>query len=319
MSPEFSLIEKYFRRAVTDANTDLGIGDDAALIQVSAGHQLVVSTDMSVAGIHFFLNAQAFDIGWKSLAVNVSDMAAMGAKPRWATLALALPEANEAWLKDFAEGFFACADAFNIALIGGDTTHGPLNISVTIMGEVAIGQALLRSAAQEGDDIWVSGVLGKAAMGLQFILEALELTSLEQETCLQALHRPQPRVQLGLALSSLAHSCIDVSDGLLADLNHILQASKLGADIYLEDIASLPTMVHRLHEPLLQQAILAGGDDYELCFTAPVKNREAILALSDRLGLPLSRIGTTTTSPSLNVFYQNKPLAINHLGYDHFA
>jgi thiamine-monophosphate kinase len=319
VSPEFSLIEKYFTRAVTDPSVDLSIGDDAALVQVSAGKQLVVSTDMSVAGIHFFPDTAAFDIGWKSLAVNVSDMAAMGAQPKWVTLALALPDNNEVWLKDFSEGFFACADAFNIALIGGDTTHGPLNISVTIMGEVAIGQALLRSCALEGDDIWVSGVLGRAAMGLQCLLKTLELTDLEQASCLQALHRPQPRVQLGLALCNLAHSCIDVSDGLLADLNHILQASKLGADIYLEKITSLATLAHRLHEPLLQQAILAGGDDYELCFTAPVENRATILALSDKLDLPLSIIGTVTASQSLNVFYQNKPLAINHLGYDHFA
>ncbi|MGV3580836.1 MAG: thiamine-phosphate kinase [Methylophilus sp.] len=317
MKSEFNLIHQYFARPSFQA--DLGVGDDAALLRVSDGHQLAVSSDMLVAGTHFFEDCEPYHIGWKSLAVNVSDMAAMGAKPKWATLAIALPEVNEAWLAEFSRGFFACADAFNVDLIGGDTTHGPLNISVTIMGEVEAGKALVRSGAEAGDDIWMSGVLGNAALGLQYLLKNIDLTEAEQEVCLQDLHMPQPRVSLGLALSGLATSCIDISDGLLADLSHILDASKLGADIHLDQVACLPTMKHRLQETIVKQAVLAGGDDYELCFTAPAKNSSAIQSLSEQLSLPLTCIGKVTKDSTLNVFYEKQPLTINKLGYDHFA
>lgn len=317
MASEFSLIQKYFNQ--TSSQVDLSIGDDAALFRVKSGYQVAISTDMLVAGTHFFEDCAPYYIGWKSLAVNVSDMAAMGAKPKWATLAIALPEVNEAWLAEFSRGFFACAEAFNVDLIGGDTTHGPLNISVTIMGEVETGKALVRSGAKAGDDIWISGVLGNAALGLQCLLKNIDLTEAEQEICLQDLYMPQPRVSLGLALSGLATSCIDVSDGLLADLSHILSASKLGADIHLDQVACLPTMKHRLQEAIVKQAVLAGGDDYELCFTAPAKNSSAIQALSEQLSLPLTCIGKITKDSTLHVFYEKQPLAINTLGYDHFA
>ena len=322
MSAEFSLIKQYFTRPTSQ--TDLGVGDDAALLQVTAGHQLAISTDMSVVGTHFFHDASPYDIGWKSLAVNISDMAAMGANPKWATLSIALPNVNEDWLKSFSAGFFDCASAFHVDLIGGDTTRGTLNINVNIMGEVPIGEAITRSGAQAGDDIWVSGQLGHAALGLAQLQNKVTLVESERNFCLQALHRPEPRVSLGLALRKVAHSCIDISDGLLADLSHILKASKLqasniGATLQLENIPCLHSMKSRIQESNIQQAVLAGGDDYELCFTAAQNQREIILALATKLDLRLTRIGSMNASGKLTVMFENQPINITQLGYEHFA
>lgn len=317
MTPEFNLIQQYFTRPTPTA--DLGIGDDAALIQISTGHQLAVSVDMSVVGTHFFADCAPYYIGWKSLAVNVSDLAAMGATPKWATLAIALSSTDPAWLSKFSRGFFACADAFNIALIGGDTTRGPLNISVQIMGEVPIGQALTRHGAQVGDDVWVSGHLGSAALGLAHLQQKIILDEAVLPQCLQALHAPQPRVALGLALRGIAHSCIDVSDGLLADLGHILKASNLGAQLQLEHMPCLDAFKAQLQAPHIQPAVLAGGDDYELCFTAPVKQRDAIDKLSSQLSLPLTCIGKVTPAGALNVVYHQQALNLTRMGFDHFA
>lgn len=322
MSAEFNLIKQFFTRP--SPNTDLGIGDDAALIQVSAGHQLAISSDMSVSGTHFFHDADSHDIGWKALAVNISDMAAMGAQPKWATLSIALPEVNNDWLGAFTKGFFECAQAFNVDLIGGDTTRGPLNISVTIMGEAPIGKALKRSNVQDGDDIWVSGALGHAALGLAHLQKTITLDQDEEQVCLQSLHKPMPRVNLGLALRNIAHSCIDISDGLLADLRHQLNASntatpKIGASLQLENMPCLPSIHKRLQTPSVQQAILAGGDDYELCFTASPAQRETVVALSEQLNLRLTRIGNINTTGELTVSFNNSPLNLSSLGYDHFA
>jgi len=317
MTAEFDLIKQFFTRAT--AHTDLGIGDDAALIQVTKGHQLAISSDMSVVDTHFFAEAAPYDIGWKSLAVNVSDMAAMGATPKWATLSIALAEIDTAWLHDFSAGFFDCADAFNIALIGGDTTRGTLNINVTIMGEVLIGKALTRSGAQAGDDIWVSGQLGHAALGLAHLQNKMSLDDNERDLCLQALHQPQPHVALGIALRDIANSCIDVSDGLLADLGHILNASQLGATIQLGRCPCLPSIQARLHKQEIQQAVLAGGDDYALCFTAPENKRDSILALAQPLGVTLTRIGTTNQTEELTVSFNTQDLNITQLGYEHFG
>ncbi len=317
MSPEFNLIAKYFTRAAPSA--DLGVGDDAALLRVSEGHQLAISVDMLVAGTHFFHDAAPYDIGWKSMAVNISDMAAMGATPKWATLAIALPEINEAWLAEFSRGLFACAESLNVDLIGGDTTRGPLNISVQIMGEVPTGKALRRDGAQPGDDIWVSGQLGNAALGLAHLQGKTKLDNQVAESCLLALHQPMPRVALGLALRGKANSCIDISDGLLADLGHILEASNLGASLALENIACHDHLRSHLDQPMIQQCMLAGGDDYELAFTAPQSQRQAIQALGRELNLPLSLIGNTTKKPSLQVTYQQQILDISKKGFDHFG
>jgi len=271
MTAEFNLIQKYFTKPT--AQTDLGIGDDAALIRCKEGYQLAISTDMSVVCTHFFEDTAPYNIGWKALAVNVSDMAAMGAQPKWATLSIALPNADESWIAEFSRGLFDCAQAFNIDLIGGDTTRGPLNISIQILGETPTNQALIRGGATAGDDIWVSGNLGNAALGLAHLMQSQAKKSAPKENqilsddtlaqCLKALHTPQPRVALGLALRGLANSCIDISDGLLADLNHILEQSsatvqKLGAAIELDQIPCLSAFKNNLEQVNIQQAILAG-------------------------------------------------------------
>ena len=324
MPSEFNLIQQYFTRPSPQA--DLGVGDDAALVRVSEGNQLVISTDMSVAGTHFLHDCAPYNIGWKALAVNVSDMAAMGAQPKWATLAISLPEVNQDWLAEFSRGFFACANSFNIDLIGGDTTRGPLNISVTILGEAPAGKALKRSGAQVGNDIWVSGQLGSAALGLAHLQGKVQLTNKlvnELDTCLKALNTPSPRIALGLALRGVASSCIDVSDGLLADLGHILQASNLGAAIDLEKIPCIELLKNNLDHPQFQELLIVGGDDYELCFTAPQTKREEINALRKQLNLQISLIGNTriahiSNTSGLQVYYKNNQITLLKQGFDHF-
>ena len=314
---EFNLIAKYFTRPAKHA--DLGVGDDAALIRVTQGQQLAISADMLVAGTHFFHDASPYSIGWKSLAVNVSDMAAMGAQPKWATLAIALPEVNEPWLTEFSQGFFACAQAFNVDLIGGDTTRGPLTLSVQIMGEVPRGKAIQRNGAKAGDDIWASGVIGSAALGLAHLQGKVNLTEPTTSHCLTALTTPTPRVALGLALRGVANSCIDISDGLTADLSHILKASNLGAKLTLEDIHCDDYLRTRLNDGNIQQCILAGGDDYELLFTAPKSQRDHIQQLSQQLELPISLIGEATPQLGLVVSHHQQTLDITKKGFDHFG
>lgn len=286
MAREFDLIRRYFARPTPSAI--LGPGDDGALLQPSPGQQLVVSTDMLVAGTHFFPDTPPDDLGWKTLAVNVSDLAAMGATPRWATLAASLPEADENWIAAFAAGFFACAHHFGLDVVGGDTTQGPLNFCVTVLGEVPPGAALRRSGASLSDDIWVSGQPGLAALGLRFLQQGIELPDTWKSRCLSALHRPHPRVDLGLALRGKASAAIDVSDGLLADLGHIAEASGLMAELSLDALPALPEGVD--HDTALA-CQLAGGDDYELCFTAAPSQRETLTTLAALLALPLTRIG----------------------------
>lgn len=314
---EFNLIAKYFTRPTP--NADLGVGDDAALLRVQDGHQLAISVDMLVAGTHFFLDTPPYEIGWKSLAVNISDMAAMGAAPKWATLAIALPEVDEPWLAEFSRGLFACADKFKVDLIGGDTTRGPLNICVQIMGEVPTNKALRRDGANLDDDIWVSGKLGSAAMGLAYLQGKATLTGSVVTDCLQALHMPTPRINLGLALRNIANSCIDVSDGLLADLAHILKASNLGATLNLDNIPCHDFLQGQLDDPVIRQNILAGGDDYELVFTAPKSQRNTIIQLSLQLNLALSLIGETTQKQGLQVLYKQQKINILKKGFDHFG
>ncbi|WP_126447471.1 thiamine-phosphate kinase [Sulfuricystis multivorans] len=311
MPCEFALIDRYFRRPPRHAV--LGVGDDAAIVRPSPGCELVISTDMLVAGTHFFANDDPEALGWKTLAVNVSDIAAMGAQPRWAVIAAALPTANETWLEKFASGLFACADAFGIDIVGGDTTRGPRNFCVTIFGEVPQGMALMRSGAHLYEEIWVSGMPGRAALGLAHLQGRIVLTEPALSVCLAALHRPQPRLELGLALRGLASAAIDVSDGLLADLGHLLEASRLSATLRLERLpASGPE----------REAYLAGGDDYELIFTASPEHHAAIEGLSKRLGLPLTCIGKTEAGEAgrLTVLdASGKPVEVKQRGYDHFA
>ena len=311
MPSEFTLINRYFRRPTS--HTVLGVGDDGAIVRPTPGMELVISTDMLVANTHFLADANPEDLGWKTLAVNVSDMAAMGATPRWALLAAALPEATESWIERFATGFFACADAFGVDIIGGDTTKGPRNFCVTIFGEVPPGAALLRSAARSGDEIWVSGQPGRAALGLAHLQGRHTLSEPALSNCLTALHRPQPRVALGLALRGLATAAIDVSDGLLADLGHILEESQLGASLR---ITGLP-------DPGIERDCwLAGGDDYELVFTVPAKCHSEVPILADRLSLALTCIGVTDNNePGTLVVMDGggRQIEVGQRGYDHFA
>jgi thiamine-monophosphate kinase len=314
---EFDLIRRYFTRATPSAL--LGVGDDAALLKVSDGKVLVVSTDMLVSGTHFLPDADPFLLGHKTLAVNLSDMAAMGATPRWATLAIALPEAGEAWLEKFSAGFFALAQHYGVELIGGDTTRGPLNLCVTIFGEVPAQQALLRSGAQVGDEVWVSGTLGDAALALAHLQGRIKLSASDYAACAPALHQPQPRVALGLALHGFANSAIDISDGLLADLGHILDASQVAARL---DFSALPvSSVLRgyLQQPLGKQCALSGGDDYELCFTAPGARHAELLGIAARLELPLTCIGRIVAGLGCLVHdAAGDPLNVEASGYDHF-
>lgn len=316
MTSEFDLISRYFSRPTPQA--DLGVGDDAALMRVSPGMQLAVSADMLVAGTHFFSDTDPRKLGWKSLAVNLSDLAAMGAQPRWATLALALPGADEAWLSAFSQGFFDCAEQFGVDLVGGDTTRGPLTISVQIMGEVPLGAALRRDAAEAGDDIWVSGQLGGAALALAALQN--KTSPFGCEDGIASLHTPQPRVSLGLALRGLAHAAIDISDGLLADLGHILERSDCGAELLFAELPRPPALDAMLSTVLGRRCLLAGGDDYELCFTAAPSGREAIAALSLQLRLPLTRVGRIIAALGLSVLdAQGNAITMKESGYDHFA
>ncbi len=310
MASEFSLIKKYFTRPTPSAV--LGVGDDGALVRPSAGHELVVSSDMLVENTHFLPDTSPRDLGWKTLAVNVSDMAAMGAQARWATLALSLPESRESWLGEFAAGFFDCADAFGVDLIGGDTTRGPLNLCVTILGEVPHGQALRRDGARVGDDIWVSGAPGRAALGLAHLQGRLQIPESLVAECLAALQRPQPRADLGVALRGIATAAIDVSDGLLADLGHILERSRVGATVHY---AVPPGLT------FTTESFLTGGDDYELLFTASPSGRTRIEQLGQQLTLPLTRLGSICpgTPADLRVLdASGADITPQRRGFDHF-
>jgi thiamine-monophosphate kinase len=314
---EFDLIRRYFTRATPSAL--LGVGDDAALLKVSEDYVLAVSTDMLVSGTHFFPDADPFLLGHKTLAVNLSDMAAMGATPRWAMLAIALPGADETWLEKFSAGFFALAQHYGVELVGGDTTRGPLNLCVTIFGEVTAQQALRRSGAQLGDEVWVSGTLGDAALALAHLQGRIMLSAAEYSACAPALHQPQPRVALGLALRGIANSAIDISDGLLADLGHILDASRLAARL---DFSALPissVLRGHLQQPLGIQCALSGGDDYELCFTAPGARHAELLGIAARLNLSLTCIGRIVAGLGCLVHdAAGDPLNVEASGYDHF-
>jgi thiamine-monophosphate kinase len=318
MASEFELIDRYFKRPTR--HTTLGAGDDGAIVRPSPGMELVISTDMLVAGTHFLPNTDPADLGWKTLAVNVSDLAAMGATPRWALLAAALPAATESWIAAFAKGFFECAQAFDVDIVGGDTTRGPRNFCVTIFGEVPQGQALLRSGARPGDEIWVSGSPGLAALGLAHLQGRCALEEPALTACLSALHRPQPRVALGLALRGVATAAIDVSDGLLADLGHILDESKVAATVHFERLPGDALKVGA-DAALARDCLLSGGDDYELVFTAPASRRAEIEALAGSLPLALTCIGDIEAgSPgTLNLRDHGQAMTPGHRGFDHFG
>ena len=321
---EFDLIARYFTRPVRHAA--LGVGDDCALLAPRPGMQLAISSDMLVEGRHFFADVDPEALGHKALAVNLSDLAACGARPQAFTLALALPRVDETWLSGFSRGLLALADAHGCELVGGDTTQGPLNICITVFGEVPPGQALLRSGARAGDDIYVSGTLGDARLALEALQGHLSLPPDLLARARLRLERPTPRVALGLALRGVASSAMDVSDGLLGDLSHILKASGVGARIDTHITSNLiatsaySSSTGGLFDlKLTHQATLAGGDDYELAFTAPPARRDAVAAASQASNTPVTRIGSVLPEPGLLLVDAHGQLLANSFAsFDHF-
>lgn len=320
---EFELIRSFFQRPVR--RSPLGVGDDCALLAPAPGMQLAVSTDMLVEGRHFLADVNPQLLGHKALAVNLSDLAASGAKPLAFTLALSMPRADANWCQAFAEGLFALADQHECELIGGDTTQGPLNICITVFGEVPAGQALLRRGAQPGDDIWVSGSLGDARLALDALLRQHALPPAVLSQARQRLEQPTPRVELGMALRGIASSCLDISDGLLGDLGHILEASGVGARIDANITRNL--LQARRHPMMAALAIsridactLAGGDDYELCFTAPSSAQAAVRDAAAQAGVPVTCIGRIEAERGVRVMAPGgQQLPLRFASFDHFA
>jgi thiamine-monophosphate kinase len=317
---EFDLIERFFKRAARQAN--VGIGDDCAIWTPTPGHQLALSTDILVEGRHFLSTVNPRDLGHKALAVNLSDLAACGAAPRAFLLSLSLPRADEAWLSGFSQGLFELADAHGCELIGGDTTQGPLNVSITIMGEVPTRQAILRSGAQVGDDVYVSGHLGDARLALEAFRGTVSLPQSVFSLARKRMERPEPRTALGVALRGVASAMADISDGLLGDLGHILKASGVGADIHIAAIQNL--MLSRDAWPcppdLLHRCVLSGGDDYELVFTCSPSHHQQVLSLSQTCGTPVTRIGRITAVPRLVLQTEDGGVLTNTFSsFDHFA
>ena len=318
---EFDLIARYFTwPAEPRAGIVLGVGDDCALLAPAPGQQLAVSTDTLVEGRHFLATVAPERLGHKALAVNLSDLAACGARPLAFTLALSLPRVQESFLAGLAQGMQALAQRAGIALVGGDTTAGPLALTVTVFGEVPPGQALLRDGARPGDTLWVSGTLGDARLALEAFRGTLSLTGDAFEAARRAMEQPEPRLALGLALRGLATSAIDLSDGLLGDLGHILERSRVGAEVWLD---ALPRSAHLAAqpEPVQRSCLLAGGDDYELLFTAPAAAGPAVRQAAARAGVPVTAVGAIVPERGLRVLgTHGQALALGELaGFDHFA
>lgn len=319
---EFELIARHFTRPGRSAKPALalGVGDDCALLQPAPGQLLAVSTDMLVEGRHFLSTVAPDRLGHKALAVNLSDLAACGAEPLGCTLALALPRADESFVAAFASGLFALADAHGIELVGGDTTAGPMNICITVFGQVPVGQALLRSGAKAGDELWVSGnTLGDARLALEVFRGAQALPGADFEAVRRAMEQPQPRVALGMALRGLASSAIDVSDGLLGDLSHVLQRSGVGATL-LADALPRSAVLAAMPMALQHQCLLAGGDDYELLFSAPAHRHAAVLAAAAQAGVAVHPCGQIEAAPGLRVLdRRGEAVATPWRSFDHFA
>lgn len=318
---EFDLIARYFTRPARRAVT--GVGDDCALWQPQSGMQLAVSSDMLVEGRHFLSTVSAQRLGHKALAVNLSDLAACGARPLAFTLALSLPRVDEAWLQGFSHGLFMLADAHGCELIGGDTTQGPLNICITVFGEIPPGDALLRGAAQAGDDIYVSGTVGDARLALEVFRGSLSLDAELFETARLRMEQPQPRVALGLALRGIANACIDISDGLVGDLGHIMKASGVGAVLttgWVADSAAISPALQSLPMSRRLDMALAGGDDYELLFTAAPDQAQAVQEAANDCDVPVTCIGRISAGQGLQVMdIHGVPISRRFVSFDHFS
>ena len=313
MSPEFLLIDKYFNLQKTKAFK--GIGDDAALIKKDNNYLWAISTDMLNEKTHFLPNTDPFNLGWKALAVNISDIYAMGGDPKFALLAIALPQVKTDWMKEFSNGLFSCAKKYRVELIGGDTTKGSLSISICMLGEVPKKNVLLRSSAKKEDDIWVTGELGLAALGLAKLQSKIQLPQGLSKKAIGALEKPMLHSSIIQSMARLSHSAIDISDGLIADLTHILEASKLGANITLKNIPMNPW----IKKNKLFDIGLSGGDDYQLLFTAPKKNRDKIILVSKMPSIKLARIGSIKEDRGLNIIdHKGMLYKLKKRGYDHF-
>ncbi len=312
---EFDLIDRYFSACGADRrDVLLGVGDDAALLQPPPNSELLVTQDTLVAGVHFFSDTDAEALGHKALAVNLSDLAAMGAEPAWVTLGLTLPEVDAAWLRAFSQGFCTLAAAAGVRLVGGDTCAGPLNMSIAAFGWVPCGQALRRDGAQIGDDVYVTGSIGDAGLALRHLRDGLPVA--DATFLLSRLHKPAPRMEAGLRLRGVASSAIDISDGLAADLGHILERSGLGARLELQDLPCSPAVSGHIHHTGEWDLPLGAGDDYELCFTAPPSQREYL----QDFPCPLSRIGSIEAQPGLRLMLPDGNLyQPGDSGYQHFS
>ena len=331
---EFDLIQRFFKTqselmlAKNTSSVKLGIGDDCALLKIDPTEEIAITSDMLVSGRHFFPDANPEWLGWKALAVNLSDLAAMGAKPLGFTLAVALPDPNPSWLEAFSRGLFAIANEYDCPLIGGDTTAGPLNICITAFGGIPKDKAIRRSGASEGDDIWISGTVGDARLTLAALRHEIQLSKEDLASIEARMHQPTPRVNLGLALREVANSALDISDGLLGDLRHILKQSSKDAEVFLDKIPKSATL--RKQTLAIQNQYSAnGGDDYELCFTAPISKRDVIAKISSDLNLPLTQIGSIKSmqhsAPEIHIIDKDgKELNSQQAGlllksFDHFA
>ena len=331
---EFDLIQRFFKAGAdamrpNDENViALGIGDDCALLKIAAGEEIVITSDMLVEGRHFFMNADPELLGRKALAVNLSDLAAMGAKPIGFTLAIALPTVDIVWLEAFSKGLFAVANQYSCPLIGGDTTAGPLTISITAFGSIPSGKAIRRSGAKVGNDIWASGTIGDARLALAALRHEITLPEGDLKQIEHRMHNPTPRVELGMTIRELASAALDISDGLLGDLHHILKQSQVSAKVFLDQIPKSETL-QKQSEDIQNQFAASGGDDYEICFTAPIEKRGVIDEIGRVLNLPLTRIGSITEKvgavEKLYLLNKNGDLldetksAVLLKSFDHFA
>lgn len=310
---EFDIIEKFFKQQpVLRSDVILGIGDDAAIAQISPSQNLIMTTDTLVESVHFLKNTAAFDIGFKALAVNLSDLAAMGATPTWITLALTLPEVNENWLKEFCRGLFELAQRYNVQLIGGDLTRGPLTITIQAHGLTPQQQAIRRDGAQADDLIYVTHTLGDAALGLLYAKQQISIGATFADFILKRLHRPEPRISLGEKLRGIATAAVDISDGLISDLGHILKKSSVGARVNVDKLPLSPALRESVSYEQALELALSGGDDYELCFTIPKKK-------SAMLDFDCTCIGMITAEKKLDLQAANeKPYPAKINGYQHF-
>ena len=318
MPKEFDIIERYFKTPAAMPEIPVGIGDDAAVLPPCNGYSLTVSVDTLNAGVHFLADSSPSDIAQKALRVNLSDMAAMGAVPKYFTLSLSLPKSEEAWLQAFSASLLQVAEKYGVSLIGGDTTQGPLSVSIQILGQVGSGTALLRSGAGVGDQLWVSGCLGDAAHGLA-LLEKSAVSDANFSFFKQAYYQPEPQLALGQALAGLATSAIDISDGLLADLGHILKASQKGARVNLDSVPVSNPLENALGRASAQRLALSSGDDYQLCFSVPKALGQQVQDKAAALGVAITCIGEVIEGKELSLHSQGKDLPYEQCGFEHFA